>query len=75
MREVQPHLTTGKLRLVPRPPQYSCLIYVVYSDRAEDAVLQPALAGLRKSRCGADLAASAAAPAVTSILVARAKFR
>ena len=47
MREVQPHLTAGKLRLVPRAPQYSYPIYVVYSDQADESVLQPALAGLR----------------------------
>jgi LysR family transcriptional regulator, flagellar master operon regulator len=47
MRAVRPHLTSGKLRLVPRAPQYSYPIYVVYSDSADDSVMQPALAGLR----------------------------
>jgi DNA-binding transcriptional LysR family regulator len=47
MRAVQPHLTAGKLRLVPGAPQYSYPIYVVYSDNADDSVMQPALAGLR----------------------------
>jgi DNA-binding transcriptional LysR family regulator len=48
MRAVGPHLTTGKLRLVPGSPKYSYPIYVVYSDNADESVLQPALAGLRK---------------------------
>jgi DNA-binding transcriptional LysR family regulator len=48
MRTVQPHLAAGKLRLVPGAPQYSYPIYVVYSDNAEDSVMQPALAGLRQ---------------------------
>ena len=48
MRAVRPHLKAGKLRLVPRSPEYSYPIYVVYSDNADDSVLQPALAGLRK---------------------------
>ena len=48
MREVRPHVTAGKLRLVPGAPQYSYPIYVVYSDNADDSVLQPALRGLRQ---------------------------
>jgi hypothetical protein len=48
MRAVRPHLKSGKLRLVPKAPQYSYPIYVVYSDNADDSVLQPALVGLRK---------------------------
>jgi DNA-binding transcriptional LysR family regulator len=48
MRAVRPHLKAGKLRLVPRSPEYSYPIYVVYSDNADESVLQPALAGLRK---------------------------
>jgi DNA-binding transcriptional LysR family regulator len=48
MRTVQPYLTAGKLRLVPGAPQYSYPIYVVYSDNAEDSVMQPALTGLRQ---------------------------
>lgn len=48
MRAVQPHLTAGKLRLVPGAPQYSYPIYVVYSENADDSVMGPALAGLRQ---------------------------
>ena len=35
MRAVRPHLKAGKLRLVPRSPEYSYPIYVVYSDNAQ----------------------------------------
>jgi len=48
MRTVQPYLAAGKLKLVTGAPQYSYPIYVVYSDNAEDSVMQPALAGLRQ---------------------------
>lgn len=48
MSAVQPHLTAGKLRLLPGAPQYSYPIYVVYSGNADESVIQPALAGLRQ---------------------------
>jgi DNA-binding transcriptional LysR family regulator len=47
MRAVQPHLASGRLHLVPRAPQFSFPIYVVYSAGGNDAVLGPALDGLR----------------------------
>jgi LysR family transcriptional regulator, flagellar master operon regulator len=47
VRAVQPHIASGRLRLVPRAPQFSFPIYVVYSAGGDDAVLGPALAGLR----------------------------
>jgi DNA-binding transcriptional LysR family regulator len=47
MRAVQAHIASGRLRLVPRAPQFSFPIYVVCSVNADDAVLGPALAGLR----------------------------
>jgi DNA-binding transcriptional LysR family regulator len=47
MRAVQPHIASGKLHLVPRAPRFSFPIYVVYSAGGDDAVLGPALDGLR----------------------------
>jgi LysR family transcriptional regulator, flagellar master operon regulator len=47
MQVVQPHIASGRLRLVPRAPQFSFPIYVVYSANTDDVVLGPALAGLR----------------------------
>jgi LysR family transcriptional regulator, flagellar master operon regulator len=47
VRAVQPHVASGRLRLVPGAPQFSFPIYVVYSADGDDAVLGPALAGLR----------------------------
>jgi DNA-binding transcriptional LysR family regulator len=47
VRAVQPHIASGRLRLVPGAPQFSFPIYVVHSADGDDAVLGPALAGLR----------------------------
>lgn len=47
VRAVQPHIASGRLHLVPRAPQFSFPIYVVYSAGGDDAVLGPALDGLR----------------------------
>lgn len=47
MRAVQPHIASGRLHIVPGAPQFSYPVYVVYSGNADDAVLAPALAGLR----------------------------
>lgn len=44
---VRPHVKSGRLRLVPKAPQFSHPIYIVHSADADDAVLGPALAGLR----------------------------
>jgi LysR family transcriptional regulator, flagellar master operon regulator len=46
-RTVQPYIDSGVLHLVAGAPQFSYPIYVVYSANADDAVLEPALAGLR----------------------------
>jgi DNA-binding transcriptional LysR family regulator len=47
MRAVQPHLAAGRLHLVPGAPRFSYPVYAVHSADAEDAVMAPALAGLR----------------------------
>ena len=47
MRAVQPHIESGQLHLVPEMPRFSYPVYVVHSANADDAVLGPALAGLR----------------------------
>jgi DNA-binding transcriptional LysR family regulator len=47
MRAVQPHIESGRLHLVPGTPQFSYPVYVVHSANADDAVLGPALTGLR----------------------------
>jgi hypothetical protein len=47
MHAVQPHIASGRLRLVPGTPQFSYPVYIVHSVNADDAVLGPALAGLR----------------------------
>ncbi len=46
-RVVEPHVAAGRLHLVPGAPQFSYPVYVVYSSNVDDAVLVPALAGLR----------------------------
>ena len=48
MRAVRSYLAAGQLHLVPGAPEYSHPIYVAYSAEADEAVLQPALAGLRE---------------------------
>lgn len=47
MSAVDSHIRTGHLHLVPDAPQFSYPIYVVYAGETNDAVLGPALAGLR----------------------------
>lgn len=47
MSAVEPHLASGRLRMVPETPQFSYPVYVVQSASADAAVLGPALAGLR----------------------------
>jgi LysR family transcriptional regulator, flagellar master operon regulator len=47
MRVVQPHITSGRLRLVPGAPRFSHPIYALYSANADDSVLGPALTGLK----------------------------
>lgn len=46
-RTVQPYLNSGALFLMPGAPQFSYPVYVVHSANADQAVLAPALAGLR----------------------------
>jgi DNA-binding transcriptional LysR family regulator len=48
MRAVAPHLAAGRLHAVPGAPQFSYPIYSVQSAGADDAIVGPALAGLRK---------------------------
>ena len=45
---IQPHLKTGRLHLVRGAPRFSYPVYVVHSAQADDALLAPVLAGLRK---------------------------
>jgi hypothetical protein len=47
MSVVEPHVSAGKLHFVPGAPQFSYPIYVVYTGTVDDAVLGPALSGLR----------------------------
>jgi DNA-binding transcriptional LysR family regulator len=47
MSAVAPHLESGRLHIVSGTPQFSYPIYVVYTGNIDDAVLAPALAGLR----------------------------
>src|SRR5665213_1516931 len=44
---VQPYITSGALHLVQGSPHFSYPVYVVHSANADDALLGPALAGLR----------------------------
>lgn len=46
-RAVAPHIAAGRLHRVPGAPQFSYPVYAVLSAEADDAVLGPALAGLR----------------------------
>ncbi|MBX9843389.1 MAG: LysR family transcriptional regulator [Xanthobacteraceae bacterium] len=45
---IQPYLKAGRLHLVRGAPRFSYPVYVVHSAQADDALLEPALAGLRK---------------------------
>lgn len=47
MHAVEPYLASGQLHLVSGMPQFSYPIYVVYSTDLDDALIGPALAGLR----------------------------
>jgi DNA-binding transcriptional LysR family regulator len=47
MRAADPHLRAGRLHVVEGMPQFSYPIYAVYSSDLADALIQPALAGLR----------------------------
>jgi hypothetical protein len=47
MREVKLHITSGRLHLVPGMPRFAYPVYVVRSANADDAILGPALTGLR----------------------------
>jgi DNA-binding transcriptional LysR family regulator len=44
---LQPHLESGRLHVVPGAPRFSYPVYVVHSATADEAVMAPALAGLR----------------------------
>jgi DNA-binding transcriptional LysR family regulator len=43
---VQPYIASGQLHIVPGASRFSYPIYAVYSANTDDAILQPALAGL-----------------------------
>ena len=47
MRAVEHLLQSGRLRLVPGQPQFSYPIHLVYSSDLDDALIQPAIEGLR----------------------------
>ena len=47
MRAVEPLIQAGRLRIVPGQPQFSYPIHVVYSADLDDALIGPALSGLR----------------------------
>jgi DNA-binding transcriptional LysR family regulator len=46
MSVVQPHISAGRLHLVPEMPQFSYPVYAVQSASADESVVGPALAGL-----------------------------
>jgi len=46
-RAVQPHLDSGRLRLVKGAPEFAYPAYVVYPEGADRSLLEPALRGLR----------------------------
>ena len=45
---VEAHIATGRLRLVPGMPQFSYPIYVAYAADLDDALVRPAMQGLRE---------------------------
>jgi hypothetical protein len=47
MRAVEPYLAAGRLHIVPGMPQFSYPIYSVQSTSADEAIVGPAVAGLR----------------------------
>lgn len=49
---VEPHLASGRLRLVPGMPQFSYPIYVVYPADLDTGIVEPALSGLRQVALG-----------------------
>lgn len=46
-RAAQPYLKAGRLRLVPRAPEFSYPVHVVYQESADRTALEPALEALR----------------------------
>lgn len=46
-RTALPYLKSGRLRLVPRAPEFLYPVHVVYQESADRAALEPALAALR----------------------------
>jgi len=54
MRAVQHLVQSGRLHLVPGQPQFSYPIHVVYSSNLDDALIQPAIEGLRSVAGGRD---------------------
>ncbi len=46
-RAVAPHIASGRLRLIPNAPKFFYPVYAVCSARANDNVIEAALAGLR----------------------------
>jgi DNA-binding transcriptional LysR family regulator len=56
MHLVERHLTSGRLHLVPKMPQFSYPIYVVSSTDSDDLLLDQALTGLREAAARASRA-------------------
>ena len=54
MRAVEHLVQSGRLHLVPGQPQFSYPIHVVYSADLDDALIQPAIEGLRSVASGRD---------------------
>jgi DNA-binding transcriptional LysR family regulator len=54
MRAVEHLVQSGRLHLVPGQPQFSYPIHVVYSSNLDDALIQPAIEGLRSVASGRD---------------------
>jgi DNA-binding transcriptional LysR family regulator len=46
MSAVQPHISAGRLHLVPEMPQFAYPVYAVQSASADESVVGPALTGL-----------------------------
>jgi LysR family transcriptional regulator, flagellar master operon regulator len=47
LQAVQPHLKSGRLRLVPGAAEFAYPAYAVYSESADAKIITPALVGLR----------------------------
>lgn len=52
MRVIEPYVASGRLHIVPGAPEFSYPVYAVYPANADDAVIGPALAGLRLASVG-----------------------